>query len=149
VSIEGKDLIEGYFKTRGNLLGEEVKRRIMLGTYVLSTGYADEYYRNAWKARTKIKNELEEKFKEVDIIAMPTSPGPANKIGELKEDVLKAYLADVFTVSANVAGVPAISIPSGTINREDKDLPLGIQFIAPWFNEQRLFKIGKKFEKIK
>lgn len=148
-SVEGKDLVEGYFKTRGQNLGEEVKRRIMLGTYVLSTGYSDEYYRNAWKARVQIKKELEEKFKEVDIIAMPTTPGPANKIGDLKNDVLKAYLADIFTVTANVAGVPAISIPSGMIERENKNLPIGIQFIAPWFEEQKLFEIGQEFEKIK
>jgi len=145
-SLEGKDLIEGYFKTRGELLGEEVKRRIMLGTYVLSAGYSDEYYRNAWEARNQIKKEIEEKFKEVDIIAMPTSPNPANKIGELKNDVLKSYLADIFTVSANVAGVPAISIPSGIVKREEKELPVGIQFLAPWFKEERLFKIGQNFE---
>jgi aspartyl-tRNA(Asn)/glutamyl-tRNA(Gln) amidotransferase subunit A len=145
-TVEGKDLIEGYFKTRGQMLGEEVKRRIMLGTYVLSTGYADEYYRNAWKARTKLKDEIKKKFSEVDIIAMPTTPNPANKIGELKEDVMKAYLSDIFTVTANVTGVPAISVPSGTVEREGSNLPLGMQFIAPWFNEERLFKIGKDFE---
>lgn len=148
-SVEGKDLIEGYFKTRGQKLGDEVKRRIMLGTYVLSAGYSDEYYRNAWKARNVIKKEIEEKFKEVDIIAMPTTPGPASKIGELTENPLKLYLADIFTVSANVAGVPAITVPSGEVERDNKNLPLGIQFIAPWFNEERLFKIGEEFEKIK
>lgn len=148
-SVEGKDLIEGYFKTRGQKLGEEVKRRIMLGTYVLSSGYSDEYYRNAWKARNQIKKEIEEKFKEVDIIAMPTTPGPATKIGELTESPLKLYLADIFTVTANVAGIPAISIPSGSVDREEKSLPLGIQFFAPWFEEQKLFEIGQEFEKIK
>jgi aspartyl-tRNA(Asn)/glutamyl-tRNA(Gln) amidotransferase subunit A len=148
-SVEGKDLIEGYFKTRGQKIGEEVKRRIMLGTYVLSSGYSDEYYRNAWKARNIIKKEIAEKFKEVDIIAMPTSPGPATKIGELTESPLKLYLADIFTVTANVAGVPAISIPSGKVEREGNNLPLGIQFFAPWFKEQQLFEIGKKFEKIR
>jgi aspartyl-tRNA(Asn)/glutamyl-tRNA(Gln) amidotransferase subunit A len=155
-SIEGKDLIQGYFKTRGEKLGEEVKRRIMLGTYVLSSGYADEYYRNAWKARNAIKKEIAEKFEEVDVIALPTYPGPAPKIGELTESPLKLYLADIFTVTANVAGVPAISVPSGTVKRkksqeksEEVELPLGIQFFAPWFKEQRLFKIGSEFEKIK
>jgi aspartyl-tRNA(Asn)/glutamyl-tRNA(Gln) amidotransferase subunit A len=155
-SIEGKDLVEGYFKTRGQLLGEEVKRRIMLGTYVLSTGYADEYYRNAWKARNQIKKEIREKFEEIDVIALPTTPNPANKIGELTENPLKLYLADIFTVTANVAGIPAISIPSGTVKRkksqvksEEVELPLGIQFFAPWHNEERLFLIGAEFEKIK
>lgn len=148
-SVEGKDLIEGYFKTRGQKLGEEVKRRIMLGTYVLSSGYADEYYRNAWKARNKIKKEIEKIFDEVDIIAMPTTPNPANKIGELKEDVLKAYLADIFTVSANVSGVPSISVPSGEVEIEGKKLPLGIEFMTTWHDEQKLFEIGEKFEKIR
>ncbi len=147
--VEGENLEDGYFKTRGQLLGEEVKRRIMLGTYVLSTGYSDEYYRNAWKARNKIKKDLEEKFKNVDVIALPTTPNPANKIGELKNDVMKAYLSDIFTVSANVAGIPAISIPSGEVDREGKKLPLGIQFMAPWFNEERLFTIGKEFEDVR
>jgi aspartyl-tRNA(Asn)/glutamyl-tRNA(Gln) amidotransferase subunit A len=147
-SLDGKDLIEGYFKTRGKLLGEEVKRRIMLGTYVLSSGYADEYYRNAWKVRNQIKKEFENKFKEIDIIATPVSTNPANKIGEMVANPLKAYLIDVFTVSANVAGIPAISVPSGTVNRE-VELPVGIQFMTSWNNEQLLFEISKKFEKIR
>lgn len=156
-SLEGVDLIDGYFKTRGQLLGDEVKRRIMLGTYVLSAGYADEYYRNAWKARNQIKKDIEDKFQEVDIIATPVSTSPASKIGEMISSPLKAYLSDVFTVSANVAGVPAISIPSGKVKRptsaEDsgvamKELPVGIQFIAPWHKEERLFQLGQKFEKI-
>lgn len=144
--VDGKDLTEDYFKTRGQLLGEEVKRRIMLGTYVLSAGYSDEYYRKAWTARTMIKEELKEVYKKVDMIAMPISPTPAFKIGEMSSDPLKMYLADIFTVSANVAGVPAISIPGGLITRENKELPVGLQLIAPWHGEERLFKVGKKFE---
>lgn len=144
--IEGKNLIDDYFQTRGQLLGEEVKRRIMLGTYVLSAGYADEYYRKAWEARNKIKDEVKKVFEQVDIIAMPVSPMPAFKIGEMAHDPLKMYLADIFTVSANVAGVPAISIPAGTVSREEKNLPIGLQLIAPWHGEERLFNIGQKFE---
>jgi aspartyl-tRNA(Asn)/glutamyl-tRNA(Gln) amidotransferase subunit A len=144
--VDGTDLIDDYFQTRGQLLGEEVKRRIMLGTYVLSSGYADEYYRKAWKARTLIKQEVKKVFETVDVIAMPVSPTPAFLIGEMSADPLKMYLADVFTVSANVAGVPAISIPAGTVNREGKSLPIGLQLIAPWHGEQRLFDVGQKFE---
>jgi aspartyl-tRNA(Asn)/glutamyl-tRNA(Gln) amidotransferase subunit A len=144
--VDGKDLIDDYFQTRGQLLGEEVKRRIMLGTYVLSSGYADEYYRNAWAVRNQVKEEVKKVFETVDIIAMPVSPMPAFKIGELVHDPLKMYLADIFNVSANVAGVPAISIPAGTVTREDKSLPIGIQLLAPWHGEERLFEVGKKFE---
>lgn len=144
--VEGKDLIDDYFQTRGQLLGEEVKRRIMLGTYVLSAGYADEYYRKAWAARNKIKDEVKKVFEEVDIIAMPVAPMPAFKIGELSHDPLKMYLTDIFTVSANVAGIPAISIPAGTVSREEKSLPIGLQLLAPWHGEERLFNIGQKFE---
>lgn len=144
--IEGKDLADDYFQTRGRLLGTEVKRRIMLGTYVLSAGYADEYYRKAWSARTLIKNEVKNVFERVDVIAMPVAPSPAFKIGEMAADPLKMYLADVFTVSANVAGVPGISIPAGTVSRDGKDLPIGLQLLAPWHGEERLFKVGQDFE---
>lgn len=144
--IEGKDLIDDYFQTRGQLLGEEVKRRIMLGTYVLSAGYSDEYYRKAWAARNKIKDEVKKVFEQVDVIAMPVSPMPAFKIGEMSADPLKMYLADIFTVSANVAGVPAISIPAGVVTREEKSLPVGLQLLAPWHGEERLFNVGQKFE---
>lgn len=144
--IEGKDLIDDYFQTRGQLLGEEVKRRIMLGTYVLSAGYADEYYRKAWAARNKIKTEVKKVFEEVDVIAMPVSPMPAFKIGEMAHDPLKMYLADIFTVSANVAGIPAISVPAGIVTREEKSLPIGLQLLAPWYGEDRLFNVSEKFE---
>lgn len=144
--VEGKDLTEDYFLTRGTLLGTEVKRRIMLGTYVLSAGYADEYYRKAWVARNAIKAEIKSMFEKVDMIAMPVSPSPAFKIGEMSEDPLKMYLADIFTVSANVAGVPAISIPAGSVERDSKNLPIGLQLLAPWHGEERLFNVGQKFE---
>jgi aspartyl-tRNA(Asn)/glutamyl-tRNA(Gln) amidotransferase subunit A len=144
-SLEGDNLIEGYFKTRGNLLGKEVKRRILLGTYVLSAGYADEYYNKAWQVRNLIKKDFENAFKKVDVIAIPTSPTPAFKIGEKSDDPLQMYLADIFTVFANLAGVPAISIPDGFVKREEKDLPTGLQLVAPHCQEKRLFNIGKIF----
>jgi len=144
--VLGADLTEDYFKTRGELLGTEVKRRIMLGTYVLSAGYSDEFYRKAWTARSTMKKELKEVFEKVDIIAMPVTPTPAFKIGEMTSDPLAMYLADIFTVSANVAGIPAISIPSGTVKRNEKDLPIGLQLLAPWHEEELLFNVGQKFE---
>lgn len=146
--LEGEDLISGYFSTRGHFLGSEVKRRIMLGTYVLSAGYADQYYKKAWQIRNLIKNDFEKVFEKVDLIAMPTTPSPAFKIGEKSKDPLKMYLEDIFTISANLAGLPAISIPAGSVIREEKTLPIGLQLIAPAQEEQKLFKIGKEFETI-
>lgn len=144
--VEGKDLIDSYFKTRGQLLGPEVKRRIMLGTYLLSAGYSDQYYRKAWQVRNKIKESFRTVFNNVDLIAMPVAPTPAFKIGEKANDPLQMYLIDIFTVVANVVGVPAISIPSGTVERDGKNLPVGFQLLAPHFCEKRLFEVGKKFE---
>lgn len=144
-NIEGGNLIEGYFKTRGGLLGKEVKRRILLGTYVLSAGYADQYYAKAWQVRNLIKKDFEKAFEKVDVIAIPTSPTPAFKIGEKSDDPLQMYLADIFTVFANLVGVPAISIPDGFVKRDDKDLPTGLQLIAPHLQEKRLFTLGKYF----
>ncbi len=143
---EGKDLIEDYFLTRGEYFGKEARRRIMLGTYVLSTGYYDAYYGKALKVRELVKKDFEKVFKEVDAIVTPVSPMPAFKFGEKANDPLQMYLADIFTVSANLATVPAISIPAGTVLREEKSLPVGLQIIAPRFGENILFEIGKKFE---
>ncbi len=145
---EGKDLTEDYFFTRGEFFGKEARRRIMLGTYVLSTGYYDAYYGKAGKVRELIKQDFEKAFKEVDVVATPVSPMPAFKIGEKSSDPLQMYLADIFTVSANLATIPAISIPSGTVVHEDKSLPVGIQILGPRFSEDILFEIGKKFETI-
>ncbi|HRY31047.1 MAG TPA: Asp-tRNA(Asn)/Glu-tRNA(Gln) amidotransferase subunit GatA [Candidatus Paceibacterota bacterium] len=147
--IDGKDLIDGYFKTRGELLGQEVKRRIILGTYVLSAGYADEYYNKAWQVRNLIKNDFAKAFEKVNLIALPTSPTSAFKIGEKANDPLQMYLADIFTVFANLAGVPAISIPDGTVRRDGSDLPTSIQLVAPHLGEKRLFQVGAKFETIR
>jgi aspartyl-tRNA(Asn)/glutamyl-tRNA(Gln) amidotransferase subunit A len=141
-------LADLYATTRGEGFGEEVRRRIMLGTYVLSAGYADAYYRKAQEMRNIIRGGFTRAFQEVDIIATPTTPTPAFKIGEKTNDPLAMYLADTFTVPASITGLPAISIPSGTVNREGKDLPLGIQFVAPHGKDLTLFTLGQDSEKI-
>ena len=142
---KGEDLLDVYKKTRSSGFGAEVKRRIMLGTYVLSTGYYDAYYGKALAVRRLIREDFDEAFKEVDIIAMPTTPTPAFKIGEKVNDPVQMYLEDIFTVPANIAGVPAISLPSGFAKVEDKELPLGLQCIAPHGSEKSLFSVGKRF----
>lgn len=144
---DGANLLEDYMKSRGEGFGREVRRRILLGTYVLSSGYYDSYYGRACAVREMLKRDLVEAFKEVDIIATPTTPTPAFKIGEKSSDPLQMYLADIFTVPVNIAGVPAISIPSGFVEEEGAKLPLGMQFIAPHFGEPALFEAGKDFEK--
>jgi len=146
--VLGTDLGDTYNKTRGELLGKEVKRRIMLGTYVLSAGYADQYYRKAWHVRTMIRASFADVFKTVDVIAMPVIPTPAFSIGERAQDPLQMYLADIFTVAANVAGIPAMSVPGKPVVRDGVTLPVGFQLLAPHLCETRLFEVGKKFEKI-
>lgn len=143
---DGANLLEDYMRSRGEGFGREVRRRILLGTYVLSSGYYDSYYGRACAVREMLKRDLEKAFEEVDIILTPTTPTPAFKIGEKSNDPLQMYLADIFTVPVNIAGVPAISIPSGFVEEDGKKLPLGIQFIAPHFGEGALFAIGKDFE---
>ena len=138
---DGKDSIDDYFKTRGLNFGKEVRRRIILGTYVLSSGYYDEYYGNALKMKNIITEELKKAFKEIDIILTPTSPEPAFKLGEKTSDPLSMYLADIFTVPANISGLPCISIPSGFIG----SLPLGIELTADLGREDNLFITGKEF----
>lgn len=142
--IEGNNLLEDYMKTRGQLLGKEVKRRILLGTYVLSAGYYDSYYGTALKVRELIKKDFERAFEKVDAVLTPTAPTPAFKIGEKTANPLEMYLADIFTVTANIIGCPAISIPSGF---SKAGLPLGIQLVAPYLADPSLFSIGKDFEK--
>lgn len=144
----GVNLLEDYKLTRGEGFGKEVRRRIMLGTYVLSAGYYDAYYNKALQVRTLIRQDFDNAYKDVDCIAMPTSPTPAFKIGEKTSDPVSMYLADIFTVSANLAGVPALSLPSGVAEKEGKNLPIGFQFIAPRFAEDALFKIGKIAERV-
>lgn len=144
LSASGQDLLDVYKKTKADGLGDEVRRRIILGTYVLSSGYYDAYYGKAMSARKIIKAEFDEAFKQVDAIFTPTAPFQAWKMGE-KKSPLENYLADIFTVTANIVGVPAISIPSGVTAVDGKKLPLGIQLMAPGMSEDILFKIGKKF----
>lgn len=142
-SQKGATPFEDYAKTRGEGFGREVRRRILLGTYVLSSGYYDAYYNKAWSLRNLIGKDFEQAFQEVDVIATPTTPTPAFKLGEKSNDPLAMYLADVFTVPANLIGIPALSVPYGTVDRDGKKLPLGLQFMAPHFEESRLFKVGK------
>lgn len=140
---EGKDLLDMYMNSRAQGFGPEVKRRIMLGTYTLSSGYYDAYYRKAQQVRTLIKNDFENTFSTVDLIVTPTSPTPAFKLGEKTEDPLQMYLADIFTISVNLAGVPAISIPCGFTSG---NLPVGLQLIARHFDEESLLKASYAYE---
>ena len=137
------DLNQMYEQTREIGFGSEAKRRIILGTYVLSSGYYDAYYLKALKVRTLIKEDFERVFKKYDCIITPTSPTAAFKIGEKIDDPLSMYLSDVFTASINLAGIPAISIPCGFT---EKNLPLGLQIIAKAFSEQTLFRAAYTFE---
>jgi aspartyl-tRNA(Asn)/glutamyl-tRNA(Gln) amidotransferase subunit A len=141
--VEGANLLEDYEKTRAEGFGPEVKRRILLGTYVLSSGYYDAYYAKAEAARELMREELRGVFSVVDAILIPTSPIPAFKFGE-KSDPLAMYRADIFTVPVSLCGVPAISIPGGSVHRDGVELPVGVQYIAPHGGDARLFDIGKK-----
>lgn len=138
------NLLEVYLKSRSHGFGREVKKRIMLGTYVLSAGYYDAYYKKAQQVRTKITEDFKKAFTKVDVIVTPTTPSVAFKFGEKTGDPLSMYLSDIFTVVANLAGVPAISLPCGKVG----NMPVGIQFTAPWFYEETLFKVGESFEKL-
>jgi aspartyl-tRNA(Asn)/glutamyl-tRNA(Gln) amidotransferase subunit A len=137
----GADGIDDYKKSRA-AFGTEVRRRIILGTYVLSAGYYDAYYNKATEVRKLLTDDFTETFKRVDVIATPTTPTPAFTFGE-KSDPLSMYLTDIFTVPANLSGMPAISVPSGLVTREGVELPVGVQFTAPHFQEERLFSVGK------
>ncbi|MEK7175363.1 MAG: amidase family protein, partial [Patescibacteria group bacterium] len=140
---EGRTLPSNIFadfkKSRSEGFGAETRRRIILGTYVLSHGYYDAYYNKAWAVRHAIEKEFADIFQEVDFIVTPTVPSPAFKFGE-KSDPLQMYLEDIFTVPANLAGVPAISIPTGF---SKNNLPFGVQFTGPLFSDQSLFEIEK------
>jgi aspartyl-tRNA(Asn)/glutamyl-tRNA(Gln) amidotransferase subunit A len=140
-----KNLIEDYKQSRGSGFGKEARRRILLGAYVLSSGYYDAYYGKATEVRALIKKAFDEVFKEVDFVTTPTTPTPAFKFGEKMADPLQMYLADIFTVTANMSGGPAISIPSGFVKIEGKDLPLGLQVLAPFGKDFSLFEVSKNF----
>jgi len=140
---EAKDLMEIYLKSKGEGFGQEVRRRIMLGTYSLSAGYYEAYYLRAQKTRTLVKNDFEKVFEKVDCLLTPTSPFVAFKIGEKIEDPLSMYLVDVYTVSINLAGLPALSLPCGKAGH----LPVGLQIIGKPFEESKILEIGEIFEK--
>ncbi len=140
--VDGKDRIDDYRQTRGAGFGKEVRRRILIGTYVLSSGYYDAFYNKAMQARAMIRRDVAEAYKQVDAIATPTTTSPAFKIGEKVNDPLALYLEDIFTVSANIIGTPAISVPFGTATRDGKELPLGFQLMAPELGEATLFALG-------
>ena len=142
---DGTNGIEEYFKSRGVGFGPEARRRIMLGTYVLSHGYYDAYYNKAVAVRNVIKDEFKEVFKSVDAFITPTCPTPAFTLGANSDDPLKMYLEDIFLCPANVAQVCAMSIPMGTVAREGKNLPVGLHLTAPHFAESTLFTLGKQF----
>jgi aspartyl-tRNA(Asn)/glutamyl-tRNA(Gln) amidotransferase subunit A len=140
---EGKDLMDMYMNTRAQGFGAEIKRRIMLGTYALSSGYYEAYYKKAQQVRTLIKQDFEKAFQKVDIIVTPTSPTVAFKAGEKSADPLQMYLSDIFTISVNLAGVPGISMPCGFTT---EDLPVGLQLIGKHFEEELLLKVAYAYE---
>jgi aspartyl-tRNA(Asn)/glutamyl-tRNA(Gln) amidotransferase subunit A len=144
------DLVAMYGKTRDRGFGAEVKRRILLGTYVLSAGYYDAYYRKAQRVRTLIKRDFEKAFETVDVIAAPTSPTPAFRLGEKIDDPLAMYLADVYTLPASLAGIAGITLPCAPAPaRADRpSLPVGLQLLAPAFEEERLFTVSAAVERL-
>ncbi|HEV2948671.1 MAG TPA: Asp-tRNA(Asn)/Glu-tRNA(Gln) amidotransferase subunit GatA [Gemmataceae bacterium] len=138
------NLIDMYAKTRGEGFGPEVKRRIMLGTYALSSGYKDAYYLKALKVRRLIKEDFDKAFAQCDVIMGPTSPTPAFKIGEKTDNPLAMYLSDIYTISGNLAGIPGVSIPCGFTKT---NLPIGLQILAPAFEEEKLLRVARMHEK--
>ena len=141
--VEAPDLVETYFKTRGAGFGDEVKRRILLGTYVLSSGYYDAYYLRAQKVRTLIRRDFEEAAKLCDVMLTPVTPTVAFKFQE-KSDPLQMYLSDIFTIALNLSGNCGISIPAGT--DPETGMPIGVQFLAPALEEARLLRTARIFE---
>jgi len=141
-----KDIIELFSKSRAEGFGEEVQRRIMIGTYALSSGYYDAYYVRALKVRTLIKKDFDDAFEKCDVILCPTSPTPAFKAGEKTGDPLQMYLCDVFTVTCNIAGIAGISLPCG-FTSGDKPLPIGMQLLGPTFSEEKLLRVARMYER--
>ncbi len=138
-----KNLKEMYLNSRTEGFGKEVKRRIMLGTYVLSSGYYDAYYRKAQKVRRLIKEDFDNVFKQVDLLITPTTPTVAFKIGEKSDDPLQMYLSDIYTTSANLAGIPGMSIPIG---KNSENLPIGLQILSQQFEEEKIFQLAKHIQ---
>jgi len=153
LSEKGKDLLEGYLKTKQKGFGDEVTRRIMMGTYLLSSGYYDAYYLKAQKVRTLIKQDFDKVFEKVDVLMTPVSPTTAFKIGEKATDPVSMYLSDIYTVSLNLAGLPGISLPVGPLRQSFSEaskvngLPVGLQIIGQQFNDQKILQVAKLYEK--
>lgn len=145
-SSSAGDLMEHYLKSRSEGFGPEVKRRILLGTYMLSSGYYDAYYLRAQKARTRIRDDFTAAFAKVDVIVSPTSPAPAHKLGELKDNPLAAYLEDVFTIPVNLAGLPGISVPCGDVEVHGAKLPVGLQIIGRPLDEVTVLRTAHAYE---
>ncbi len=143
-SEHGKDLIDMMCKSRGEGFGREVKRRIMLGTYALSSGYIDAYYLKALKVRRLIKRDFDEALGQCDVVLGPTSPTPAFKVGAKSDDPLAMYLSDIYTISANLAGLPGISIPCGFTK---SNLPIGLQLLAGPYEEEKLLRVARMYER--
>jgi aspartyl-tRNA(Asn)/glutamyl-tRNA(Gln) amidotransferase subunit A len=139
---EYTDLLDMYGKTRAQGFGEEVKRRIMIGTYVLSAGYYDAYYLKAQKIRRLIAQDFTEAFKQCDVIMGPAAPGTAFKVGEKTADPVSMYLEDLYTIAVNLAGLPGMSIPAGFSN----GLPVGLQIIGNYFDEARMLGVGHQYQ---
>ncbi|HOB90325.1 MAG TPA: amidase family protein, partial [Candidatus Colwellbacteria bacterium] len=146
-SKDAKSLLEIYEKTKGERFGEEVKRRILLGTFVLSSGYYDAYYAKAQRVRRLIREDFEKAFDsdKVDAILAPVSPSPAFKIGEKTQNPMEMYLSDIFTIPANLAGIPGLAIPA---KNKEGDLPIGFQLMGKWGDDKNLFSLGKLYESI-
>jgi len=142
----GRDLLGDYLATRGAGFGTEPRRRIIIGTHVLSAGYHDAFYNKATAVRQRIREDFRSAFEKVDVIALPTTLSPPYKIGEKTEDPVQLYLEDLFTVPANHTGLPALTVPAGFVQEGGSKLPLGMQFYAPHMQEHLLFEVGKKFE---
>ncbi len=144
----GATLLDDYLDSRTEGFGPETRRRILLGTFVLSSGYIDAYYRKARAARDALRHDYARAFEKCEVVAFPTTTGPAFRLGEKSTDPLSMYLEDIFTVTANLTGMPAISVPMGALLRDGAALPVGIHFTAPHAAEVRLFAAGKEVEKL-
>jgi aspartyl-tRNA(Asn)/glutamyl-tRNA(Gln) amidotransferase subunit A len=132
-----------YKESRSQGFGAEVKRRIMLGTYALSAGYYEAYYRKASQVRTLIRKDFQKVFSQCDVLLMPTAPTPAFKLGEKVDDPLQMYLSDIFTIPCNLAGLPGLSLPCG-FNKQG--LPIGLQILANHFQEEKIFRVAYTYE---
>src|SRR5690606_19080552 len=147
-AAEYGDLMDMYCKSRAEGFGAEVKRRIMIGTYVLSAGYYDAYYLKAQQIRRLIADDFAQAFKQCDIIMGPTAPSVAFKAGEKADDPVSMYLQDIYTIAVNLAGLPGMSIPAGFVDHDGKPLPAGLQIIGNYFDEARMLAVGHAYQQV-